>query len=71
MPTPITGYRQLSEEEIALMNSIKEKGEELGQLIEKLKGMESTDKRWVAEGNTDLQKGIMCLVRSVAKPTSF
>ena len=67
----IKGYRDLSQEEIDKMNEIKAIGEQLGSLVESLKAMESTDKRWVAEGNTDLQKGIMSLVRSVAKPTSF
>lgn len=67
----ISGYRDLSEEEIAVMNKIKTHGERLGLLVEELKSMESTDKRWLAIGVTDLQKGVMGLVRSVAKPTSF
>lgn len=29
------------------------------------------DQRWVSEGKTDLQKGFMSLVRSIANPTSF
>lgn len=32
----IKGYRELSEQEIALMNEIKEKGAELGALVQKL-----------------------------------
>lgn len=32
----ITGYRQLTEEEAALMNEIKARGIELGQLIDKV-----------------------------------
>lgn len=35
----ITGYRQLSDEEAALMNEIKQKGVELSELVSKLKGM--------------------------------
>lgn len=33
----IQGYRELSEEEVALINEIKTKGYELGALIDKLK----------------------------------
>jgi len=32
----IKGYRELDEQDIALMNEIKEKGAELGLLVEKL-----------------------------------
>lgn len=67
----ISGYRDLSQGEIDLMNEVKAQGVLLGALVEKLKAHPDTDKRWVAEGNTDLQKGIMSLVRSVAKPTTF
>ena len=67
----ITGYRQLTEEEAVLMNEIKAHGVALGQLITKLSGVSTVDERWVAIGTTDLQKGIMSLVRSVARPESF
>ncbi len=67
----ITGYRQLNEQEAELMNEIKQKGVELGELVEKLKANGELDQRWVAIGTTDLQTGLMALVRSVARPTSF
>ena len=67
----IKGYRDLSQEEIDLMNKIKLKGNELGELIKELQQLESSDKRWVAIGQTNLQQGIMALVRAVAKPESF
>lgn len=67
----IKGYRDLSQEEINAMNTIKQKGEELSQLIADLDIMLDTDKRWLAIGETHLQQGIMSLVRSVAKPESF
>ena len=67
----ITGYRQLSEAEADLMNEIKSKGVELGDLVEKLRSIDSLDQRWVSIGATDLQTGLMALVRSVAQPTSF
>jgi len=67
----ITGYRQLSEQEAALMNEIKLKGVELGELVDKLKSDQRLDQRWVSIGATDLQTGLMALVRSVAQPDSF
>ena len=67
----ITGYRQLNEHEAKLMNEIKEHGVKLGELTQKLRGHEGLDQRWVAIGTTDLQQGLMALVRAVAQPTSF
>ncbi len=67
----VIGYRELDANEIRLMNAIKEKGEELGQLIDSLREEEKLDQRWVSIGATDLQKGIMALVRAVAQPETF
>ncbi len=67
----IKGYRELSQDEIDLMNEIKTKGAELGDLVDKLRAADTTDKRWVSIGATDLQTGLMALTRSVAKPTFF
>lgn len=67
----ITGYRDLTAEEIALMNQVKEIGNEMGRLVEGMALNKSLDQRWVALGRTHLQQGIMALVRSVAQPTSF
>lgn len=73
----IKGYRDLSEEEIALMNKIKEKAAEVGELVGELNGFygdtggHAIDTRWVHIGQTDLQKGFMALVRAVAQPESF
>lgn len=66
----IKGYRELSEKEIEAMNVIKQKGIELGLLVEELKDSPA-DQRWVSIGATDLQKGLMALTRSVAKPDFF
>lgn len=67
----IKGYRELSQEDIDLMNEIKEKGAELGELIAKLRSTETLDQRWVSIGATDFQTGLMALTRSVAQPTFF
>lgn len=67
----IKGYRELNAEEIALMNEVKSKGAELGELVAKLRAIEGLDQRWVSIGATDLQTGLMALTRGVACPTFF
>lgn len=69
--TQITGYRDLSATEIALMNAIKAKGGELEQLVAALRAIQGVDQRWLSIGATDLQTGLMALTRAVARPTSF
>lgn len=101
----IKGYRDLSQEEIDLMNRIKQKGGELLDLQKELAARLSTDfevkyyaakvsqvspedfaspefqefnrfeaaepQRWAAIGKTDIQTGIMALVRAVAQPAGI
>ena len=67
----IKGYRELTQEEINLMNEVKQKGVELGDLFEKLEKIENLDKRWLAIGKTDLQKGLMETTRAIARPEFF
>lgn len=67
----IKGYRDLSKQEIDLMNEGKALAEQVGLYIDKLQALDSTDKRWVATGKTDLQKGFMSAIRSIAQPTTF
>ena len=103
----IAGYRELSAEEIRLMNQIKAQGRELISMCNELeyrlnadleakrhaaekaqattnfdiiwKGAsaesfefrrfsEAQPLRWVAIGKTDIQTGIMALVRAIAQP---
>ncbi|AVF34857.1 hypothetical protein BV494_07880 [Rahnella sikkimica] len=96
----ISGYRDLCQGEIDLMNRIKSKGKEMLELVTELQGRLSTDievkkadatragisqatpeavelrrftaaepQRWAAIGKTDIQTGIMALVRAVAQPS--
>ena len=81
----IKGYRELNQDEIDLMNEIKEAGVRIGALVDKVNRVNSsTDAedfaelvtrsqamRWAAEAKTDFQKGLMCLTRAVAKPEFF
>ena len=72
----INGYRELSQDEIDLMNEIKAKGRELNQLVcrvallpvcETSAGMER--ERWVEYAGMNIETGVMQLIRAVALPT--
>lgn len=69
--TLIKGYRDLSQSEIDLMNKGKALAEQVGELIEEIKALPDTDKRWAAIGQTQLQQGFMAAIRAVARPTTF
>ena len=80
----ISGYRELNQDEIDLMNAIKAKGVELGEMIARVKSLSISEPdatayfwfdgergRWSSEAETTLQTGIMQLVRAVALPQGF
>jgi len=67
----IKGYRNLSQSEIDLIKRIKKEGLRLQAMVEEVSNLVDPDRRWLSIANTDLQKGIMAIVRSVAKPTGF
>lgn len=80
----ITGYRQLSPEEVALMNEGKALAEACGAYIEKLRchkdaarregdnrNSPALDQRWISIGATDLKRGFMAVIRGIAQPTTF
>jgi len=74
----IKGYRDLTAEEIALMNEAKDLAEQVGAFVTRLEGARHRhdgvvllDQRWIAIGKTDLQKGFMSLIRGIAQPTTF
>lgn len=82
----IKGYRDLSQEEIDLMNKIKMVAEEVGELVEEVYRVNDKDyfsddeyvntpacaaNSWIVSAKKDLQLGFMQLVRAVAKPQSF
>lgn len=78
----IVGYRELSQDEIDLMNEVKTKGAELKELIDKVNAnIAATNEefgtpdaehyRWTALAKTHFQQGLMALTRAVAKPDFF
>lgn len=79
----VTGYRQLTEAEVKLMNEGKALAEQCGAYIAKLRehtgpktsdddpAKLSLDQRWISIGATDLQRGFMAVIRGIAQPTTF
>lgn len=67
----IKGYRTLSEMDLALINEGKELAIKIGAYCDRLAAINTTDKRWVSIGTTQLQQGFMALTRAVARPESF
>lgn len=78
----IKGYRDLSQEEVDLMNEGKALAEQCGAYIAKLRTYTdeaqaannsgpALDQRWVSIGATDLQRGFMAVIRGIAQPTTF
>lgn len=67
----ITGYRNLSQEEIDAMNKVKELGAEIKRVTDEIAAIPNIDRRWLSIGITDLQKGCMAVTRSIAQPTTF
>jgi hypothetical protein len=67
----IKGYRDLTQDEIASMNRCKDMAVQVGLLCDAVEALSNVDKRWVAIGRTDLQKGFMALIRGIARPETF
>ena len=80
----ITGYRQLSESEVALINEGTALAELCGAYIAKLRTHQDThgnpdqpgvepclSQRWISIGATDIQKGFMSVIRGIAQPSTF
>lgn len=65
------GYRELTADEVSLINDIKTIGDKVGDMVKNASEDSLADQRWVSIARTHLQQGFMALVRSVAKPTSF
>lgn len=67
----ITGYKQLSSEQVYDINDVKECANLVGDIIQEFVNKEGVDQRWVAIAKTHLQQGFMALTRSIANPDSF
>lgn len=66
---PITGYRQLTAEEVDVINAIKDTEIMVGRLWRRVTGEEiGHDSRFASIAKTHFQEGFSALVRSVARP---
>lgn len=63
--------RKLSNDEIKLIQECRRAAVLIGELCTRIENTGGIDKRWSAIAKTDLQKGFMALVRSIAKPETF
>jgi len=71
-PKPkITGYRELTDNEIADINMVKGEAENVEIVVDYMKHAGPYDHRWIAIAQTHLQQGFMALTRAIARPTSF
>lgn len=76
----IVGYRELTKEDIDLMNRVKKATADMLQLREEVvehvrkntppeRAAIAEPMRWLAIAKTDIQTGAMALIRAVAQPT--
>jgi hypothetical protein len=68
--TPVTGYRELSKDELLLINKLKELENTVGKFLTLMVQQDGIDQRCLALGRTNLQQGFMWTIRSVAQPKS-
>jgi hypothetical protein len=64
----ISGYRDLTQDEIDGINAVKAAEQQLGELWRNVTAIDGTDKRWASIAKTHFEEGFSALVRSIAKP---
>lgn len=64
----ISGYRDLSEAEIALMNECKALEAQFNGLVDRLRAMPDLDQRQISIAQTDGESAFMRAVRAIARP---
>lgn len=67
----IEGYRELNQGDIDDINYVKNVARTVEQMISDIEANQEYDQRWMSIARTDLQKGFMAAVRSIAKPDFF
>lgn len=65
---PVPGYRPQDDEAIALASSVKQAEERMLRLLDRIAERQGIEKRWLATGRTDIEKGCMAVVRSIFQP---
>lgn len=66
----ITGYRDLTQDEIDTMNGVKALERQFAELWKYVGGLDGVDRRWLAVARTHIEEGCSAAVRAVARPAS-
>jgi hypothetical protein len=66
--TPISGYRELNEDELKAINQLKEIEERTLRVLDAMQVSFSMDPRWMAIAKTHIEQGFMAANRSIARP---
>lgn len=64
----ITGYREMTLNEVAAINTLKEAEQKALSAIMESRTTSNFDPRWSAIAYTHIQEGFMAAVRSIARP---
>lgn len=64
----VSGYRKQRPEDVALANINKELEERILRQLDHLATLPEIDKRWLATGRTEIEKGFMAVNRAIFKP---
>lgn len=70
MPTSqgVRGYRNLTRDQVALINWVKYREDDLARAWARVERDSDTDPRWLNVARTHFQEGFSALVRAIAKP---
>lgn len=65
---PVAGYRAQPTANVEIVNTNKILEEQVLRMLDRLAGNPDVNKRWLAIGRTDIEKGFMAVNRSVFSP---
>ena len=65
---PVAGYQAQWPEAVERVNANKEIEERVLRLLDELAKLPEVDKRWLATGRTEIEKGFMSVNRAVFQP---
>lgn len=65
---PVAGYRPQGDDKVALVNANKQAEERVLRILDALAEQPEIDKRWLAIGRTEIEKGFMAVNRAVFQP---
>ena len=66
----IKGYRELSDNDLSSINSVKELEQAIAKLHNQLKELQGIDQRDLALARTHFEDGCIRAVRAIARPVS-